>query len=156
MQAELSAADALQVKVGQKAELRVEGLPQPVSATVVRINPSASVGSRAVLVYLAIAPGTNLRHGLFAQGSLDIGSISTLAVPLSTVRTDKPQPYIQVIQGKEVQHKNVSLGPRSEVDGATLISITGVAEGTTVIAGTVGVLREGTQVKVIAPVKGAN
>jgi RND family efflux transporter MFP subunit len=156
MQAELSAADALQVKVGQKAELHVEGLTQPVSATVVRINPSASVGSRAVLVYLAIAPGTNLRHGLFAQGSLAIGSLSTLAVPLSTVRTDKPQPYIQVIQGQEVQHKNVSPGPRSEVDGATLISITGVAEGTSVVAGTVGVLREGTQVKVIAPVKGAN
>lgn len=155
MQAELNAADALQVKVGQKAELRVEGLPQSVSATVVRINPSASVGSRAVLVYLAIAPGADLRHGLFAQGSLAIGSLSTLAVPLSSVRTDKPQPYIQVIQGKQVQHLNVSLGPRSEVDGQTLVSITGAAEELSVISGSAGVLREGTQVKVATPVKGA-
>ena len=155
MQAELNAADALQVKVGQQAQLRVEGLTQPVLAKVVRINPSASVGSRAVLVYLAIAPGTDLRHGLFAQGSLAIGSLSTLAVPLSAVRTDKPQPYIQIIQGNQVQHINVSLGPRSEVKGQTLVSITGPSAGVSVISGTAGVLRAGTQVKVVTPVKEA-
>lgn len=155
MQAELSAADALQVKVGQKAELRVEGLQQPVSATVVRINPSASVGSRAVLVYLAIAPGTELRHGLFAQGALAIGSMTGLAVPLSAVRTDKPQPYIQIVQNQQVRHVAVTLGPRSEVDGQTLVSLTGATEGMRVISGAAGVLREGTQVKLAAPVQGA-
>jgi RND family efflux transporter MFP subunit len=155
MQAELSAADALQVKVGQQAQLRVEGLAQPVLAKVVRINPSASVGSRAVLVYLAIAPGTDLRHGLFAQGSLAIGSMSTLAVPLSAVRTDKPKPYIQTIQDQQVQHINVNLGPRSEVQGQTLVAITGPTEGVSVISGAAGVLREGTQVKVLAPLKEA-
>lgn len=156
MQAELSAADALQVKVGQKAALRVEGLSQPVSANVVRINPSATPGSRAVLVYLAIAPGTDLRHGLFAEGTLAIGSLNALAVPLSAIRTDKPQPYVQIVQGHEVQHKNVNLGPRSEVDGNTLVSITGITKGTSVIAGTVGALREGTQVKLASASKGAN
>ncbi|HEY8905146.1 MAG TPA: efflux RND transporter periplasmic adaptor subunit, partial [Rhodoferax sp.] len=96
MQAELNSADVLQVKVGQTAQLRVTGLAQTVSASVARINPSASVGSRAVLVYLSIAPGTALRDGLFAEGLLAIGTLDTLAVPLSAVRTDNPKPYVQV------------------------------------------------------------
>lgn len=155
MQAELSTADAMQVKVGQKALLHVEGLAQPLSASVARINPSASVGSRAVLVYLALAPGSDLRNGLFAEGLLATGTLDTLAVPLSAVRTDKPKPYVQVVTGDHVQHMDVNLGPRSEVNDQTLVSISGVPEGTTVISGTVGILREGTLVKLTAPAQGA-
>ncbi|MBB1075954.1 efflux RND transporter periplasmic adaptor subunit [Rhodoferax sp. 4810] len=155
MQAELSVADAQRVQVGQTAQLRVEGLEDPVTAKVVRINPSASVGSRAVVVYLAIAPNSTLRHGLFAQGLLSTGSLNTLAVPVSAVRSDKPQPYVQVVQGGKVHHLTVTLGARSEVDGQTLVSLTGLPDGATVLAGTVGMLREGTLVKVPAPVQGA-
>jgi len=155
MQAELSVADAQRVAVGQTAQLRVQGLQEPVSAKVARINPSASVGSRAVVVYLAIAPGSALRHGLFAQGLLSTGTLSTLAVPVSAVRSDKPKPYVQVVKDGKVQHLTVELGARSEVDGQTLVSLSGLPEGATVLAGTVGMLREGTLVKVPAPVQGA-
>jgi RND family efflux transporter MFP subunit len=154
MQAELSSADALQVKVGQKAQLRVNGLAQAISASVARINPSASVGSRAVLVYLSIAPDTVLRDGLFAEGVLAVGTLDTLAIPVSAVRTDKPQPYVQVVRGDHVQHVAVTIGPRSEVGDQTLVSISGVSQGTTVISGTVGVLREGTLVKLATPTEG--
>ncbi len=155
MQAELTVGDAQQVKVGQAAQLRIQGLAEPVSARVARINPSASVGSRAVVIYLAIAPGSALRHGLFAEGLLATGTVTTLAVPLSAVRTDKPQPYVQVVQGDVVQHVTVALGARSEVDGQTLVGVTGLAPGAIVLAGTVGVLREGTRVKMAAAAQGA-
>lgn len=155
MQAELTVGDAQQVKVGQTAQLRIQGLAEPVPARVARINPSASVGSRAVVIYLAIAPGSALRHGLFAEGLLATGTVTTLAVPLSAVRTDKPQPYVQVVQGDVVQHVTVALGARSEVDGQTLVGVTGLAPGATVLAGTVGVLREGTRVKMAAAAQGA-
>jgi hypothetical protein len=47
----------MQCAVGQMAQLQVDGSRQPVGgARVVRINPSASAGSRAVLVYLSIDP----------------------------------------------------------------------------------------------------
>lgn len=150
MQAELTVGDAQQVKVGQVAQLRIQGLAEPVAARVARINPSASVGSRAVVIYLAITPGNALRHGLFAEGLLATGTVTTLAVPLSAVRTDKPKPYVQVVQGDVVQHVTVALGARSEVDGQTLVGVTGLAPGATVLAGTVGVLREGTRVKMAA------
>lgn len=156
LESALSAADAAQVKVGQKAQLHIEGIAQTVSAHVVRINPSASVGSRAVLVYLAIEPNSALRQGLFAEGLLTTGALHTLSVPLTAVRTDQPKPYVQLIQATQVLHQNVELGPRSEVDGQTLVSVKGVPEGSTVIAGTVGVLRSGTPVKIASPEKVVN
>ena len=76
--------------------------------------------------------------------------LHTLAVPLSAVRSDKPRPYVQVIRENLVQHQNVELGARSDVNQQTLVSITGVPEGTVVIAGSVGSLRMGTPIKTTA------
>jgi hypothetical protein len=146
LEASLNAADSLQVKVGQSAQLTLDGTKQVVQAKVVRINPSASVGSRTVLVYLALAVDAKLRHGLFAQGDLNVGTVTTLALPLSAVRTDKPQPYVQLIQQNQVQHANVTLGPRGNLADLAMVAVTGVAEGNVVIDGAVGSLRVGTLV----------
>jgi RND family efflux transporter MFP subunit len=154
LEASLSAADSLQVKVGQSAQLTLDGTQQAISARVARINPSAAVGSRAVLVYLAIAPQASLRHGLFAQGLLTVGSVKTLALPLSAVRTDKPQPYVQLVNQNQVQHVNVTLGERGEADGITMVAVTGLPEGGVVIDGTVGSLRAGTLVTMTAVAAG--
>jgi hypothetical protein len=145
----MSAADAMQVKVGQKALLRVAGLTQPLTAMVVRINPSATADSRSVLVYLTLASGTLLRQGLFAEGNLTTGHLSTLAVSLSAVRTDKPQPYLQVLQANKVQHMTVVLGARGTLEDHPMVAVSGVPEGTTALEQSVGVLRPGTQVKLL-------
>lgn len=153
LEASLSAADSLKVQVGQLAQLTLEGAAQPLSAKVVRINPSAVVGSRAVLVYLALAPGANLRQGLFVQGALNTGSIRTLAVPLSAVRTDKPQPYVQTVVNGRVLHQTVEVGERGELNGQTMVSIKGLPEDTLILSGSVGALLPGTQVKTTTGVK---
>ncbi|MEY4099948.1 MAG: hypothetical protein RL300_1119 [Pseudomonadota bacterium] len=150
LEASLNAADSLNVKVGQSAQLTLDGSTRVIQAKVVRINPSASVGSRAVLVYLALAPEANLRHGLFAQGSLTVGVTKTLALPLSAVRTDKPQPYVQMIKENQVLHVNVTPGLRGDLAGATMVAVTGLPEGSVVIDGSVGSLRAGTLVKTTA------
>jgi RND family efflux transporter MFP subunit len=110
LEATLSAADSVAVRVGQNATLVVEGATQPVAARVVRINPSAQAGSRSVLVYLAIAQPEGLRQGLYAQGTLGTASTQALVVPLSAVRTDKPAPYVQVVEDGKVAHKPVRMG----------------------------------------------
>lgn len=155
LEASLNAADSLQVKVGQIAQLQLDGLTAPISAKVLRINPSASTGSRAVLVYLGLEPKLNLRHGLFAQGSLNVGLTKALALPLSAVRTDKPQAYVQVVSQNQVQHINVVMGPRGELAGQSMVAVTGVPEGSMVIDGRVGSLRVGTLVKVATTFQGA-
>ncbi|WP_100410444.1 efflux RND transporter periplasmic adaptor subunit [Acidovorax sp. 69] len=153
LEALLSPADSVAVRVGQKAQLVVEGISAPVPATVVRINPSAQVGSRTVPVYLRVdqtqaeAP---LRQGLFVQGTLDTGRADVLAVPLDAVRTDKPAPYLQTLNNGRVAHIQVKTGARAVVNGQTLVAVEGVPAGTSVVAGRIGSLREGTAVSTAA------
>lgn len=147
LEASLSASDSLQVRVGQSAQLSVEGSASTLSAKVTRVNPSAVAGSRAVLAYLALEPNAALRQGLFAQGQLQLGSARALALPLSAVRTDKPQPYVQTVQNGKVEHQTVEVGARGEQQGQSFAAVKGVAEGTQVLAGSVGPVRAGTAVK---------
>ena len=147
LEAALSAADSIEVRVGQQAVLQVEGSAQPVTARVARINPSAQAGSRSVLVYLAIESGAGLRQGMFAQGTLGTGTASALAVPLSAVRTDKPLPYVQVVEDNRVAHKSVQTGARGQADNEVMVAVQGVAPGAVVLKGNLGPLREGTPVK---------
>jgi len=156
LEASLSATDSLQVRVGQTAQLSVEGSATTVAAKVSRVNPSAVAGSRAVLAYLALAPHTTLRQGLFAQGQLSLGSTRALGLPLSAVRTDKPQPYVQTVQAGVVQHQAVDIVARGEAQGQTFAAIQGVPEGTQVLSGSVGPVRAGTAVKTAAVAKGGN
>ncbi|WP_210545128.1 efflux RND transporter periplasmic adaptor subunit [Rhodoferax sp. PAMC 29310] len=153
LEAPLNAADAMAVKVGQTAQLRIEGAADTTSARVVRINPSAAAGSRAVLAYLALAPTANLRQGLFAQGTLVTGQTTALALALNAVRTDKPQPYVQLVVTNQVAHQPVTLGQRGEFQGQAMVEIAGVSPGAVVIRGAVGALREGTPVTLAAGAK---
>lgn len=150
LEANVNAADSLQVRPGQTASLHIDGVEATLTARVVRINPSATSGSRAVPVYLALSPLPALRQGLFAQGSLSVGTLRALTVPLNAVRTDQPQPYVQLVQQGQVQRVGVQTGARSEQDGQTLVAITGVPEGALLVAGSVGPLRPGTRVN-LAP-----
>jgi RND family efflux transporter MFP subunit len=147
LEATLGAADSIEVRVGQEAQLQVEGSPRPLAARVVRINPSAQAGSRSVLAYLALADTTGLRQGLFAQGTLAIGRSRALALPLAAVRTDKPAPYVQVVDGDRVVHLPVQMGDRGDAGPDTWVAVTGVQPGAVVIRGHVGALQEGTKVK---------
>ena len=153
LEASVSAAESMDVRVGQSAKLRVEGTNQVVTARVVRINPSAVAGSRAVLVYLAIDNPSSLRAGLFAQGSLELGRKQALTVPLSAVRSDKPEPYVQTLVNQAVKHQPVTLGERGAFDTSTMVAVTGLPESATLLSGSVGALREGTAVKLSAVAK---
>ena len=156
LEASISPADSVAVRVGQQALLRIEGVAQPVAATVARINPSAQAGSRSVLIYLTVAAQPGLRQGLFAQGQLATETQRALAVPLNAVRTDKPLPYVQVVEGDRIAHRTVQTGVRGEVDGELWVAVQGVADGARVLRGAAGVVREGTQVKLAAPVAPAS
>jgi hypothetical protein len=147
LEASLSATDSLRVKIGQTAQVQIEGADQVLSARVVRINPSAVAGSRAVLVYLALKPATGLRQGLFAQGLLAIGNTKALALPLTAVRTDAPQPYVQWVRDGKVVHQTVELGARGEHLGETYVAVRGLQDNATVLAGTVGTVRDGASVQ---------
>ena len=150
VEAALPAQDASAVQVGLLAQLNIEGLSQPVPARVLRINPSAQAGSRSVLVYLGVAGAPGLRHGAFVQGQLGTRQVQALTVPLASIRTDKPQPYVQVIEGDTVRHVTVVPGARSSAQGEVRVALTELPEGTRVLAGSAGAVREGVKVNTAA------
>ncbi len=147
MEAALTPEDASRVRVGMTAKLQVEGVDEPVMAKVLRINPSAHMGSRSIVIYLGIAGREGLRQGLFAQGSLGTQNLQVLAVPVGSVRTDKPQPYVQVVQDGQVRHITVQTGVRSEGTQQSWVAVKGLSEGAQVLSASVGAVREGVQAK---------
>jgi RND family efflux transporter MFP subunit len=152
LEAAIAPEDVGGVQIGQAARLAVDGLAEPVAAKVARINPSTQAGTRAVMVYLSIAPQPGLRQGLFARGSIESQRKRSLVVPLSAVRVDQARPYLlEVVSGKIVQ-RGVALGLRGDAnfDGrleSAVEIVKGIADGATVLRGSAGTVRDGTAVK---------
>lgn len=160
LEASFSPAESLLLKPGQVAELRIEGSDAPLAAKLARINPSAQAASRSVTAYFNLQPSpqqaATLRQGLFVQGTLGTGSAEVLAVPLAALRTDKPAPYVQVVQDGRVRHQRVEPGARGQAGGATQavvewVAVQGLPEGSMVISGAVGVLPKGSAVRFTTP-----
>jgi multidrug efflux pump subunit AcrA (membrane-fusion protein) len=86
---------------------------------------------------------------------IDTDQAQVLAVPLSAVRTERTQAYVQTLVNGKVVYRNVTLGPRGQSEGSpdTWVGISGADADSTIISGAVGSLREGLSVKVNTPTK---
>ncbi len=151
--------DVVQLRLGQTALVQVDGLPQPMPARLVRINPSAQAGTRSVLAYLelpASAQAAGLRQGLFGRGQIELLRKRALVVPSNAVRYDQAKPYVlTVVDGKAVV-RPVTVGATGSVALSaapeSVLEITsGLEAGAAVLRGTVGALREGTRLRLPGP-----
>jgi RND family efflux transporter MFP subunit len=142
--------DVAQVRVGTSGRLQVEGVADPISAKVARINPSADPATRAVKVYLSVKGHPALRQGLYAQGQLTLDQQQTLVIPRATLRHDAAGDYVQVVRLGKVAHQRVTTGGEGSLpDDATapVVAITsGLVAGERVLKESLGVLAEGTLV----------
>ena len=155
LEASVAPEDVVQLRVGQFAQVQIDGLPDAVPARVVRINPSAQAGTRSVLAYLELAGSGNagsagLRQGLFARGSIELQRKPALVVPASALRFDQARPYVLAVVGGQAAARPVTIGSRGEVLMAgrseSAVELTsGVEPDTVVLRDTVGTLREGTR-----------
>lgn len=155
LEAAVAPEDVGGVRIGQTARLSIDGLSEAARATVVRINPGTQAGTRAVMVYLALQPQPGLRQGLFGRGSIELERKTTLVAPVSAVRVDQAQPYVLAVVGGKVSRRPVELGARGEarIDGSVQSAvevISGIPEGTPLLRGTVGAVREGSAVRLTA------
>jgi RND family efflux transporter MFP subunit len=146
LEATLTSAQAMNVKLGQIAKLNVEGTNEEVSAKVLRINPSTQTGSRSVLIYLGLQSHPMLRQGVFVQGSLGTQKVQAIVVPLESVRSDKTKPYVQVIRDDKVMHIQVDLGAKGEANGQAVMALKEIEEGALLLAPSAGAVRDGTLV----------
>ena len=146
LEATLTSAQAMNVKLGQIAKLNVEGTNEEVSAKVLRINPSTQTGSRSVLIYLGLQSHPLLRQGVFVQGSLGVQKVQAIVVPLESVRSDKTKPYVQIIRDDKVMHIQVELGAKGEANGKAVMALKEIEEGAQLLAPSAGAVRDGTMV----------
>ena len=146
LEATLTSAQAMNVKLGQIAKLNVEGTREEVSAKVLRINPSTQTGSRSVLIYLGLQSHPMLRQGVFVQGSLGTQKVQAIVVPLESVRSDKTKPYVQAIRDDKVMHIQVELGAKGEANGQAVMALKEIEEGALLLAPSAGAVRDGTLV----------
>ncbi len=150
LEAAVAPEDVLQLRVGQVAQVVIDGLAGPVAAKVSRIAPSTQTGTRSVMAYLELANTSGLRQGLFGRATVALQRKAALVVPTSALRHDQALPYVLTLEnGRAVSH-NVTIGGRGEVliDGRleSAVEITeGLSEGAVVLRSTVGALRAGTR-----------
>ena len=150
LESNLPSVELPNLKLGQLAQLRVEGAEGRVTARLVRVNPSAQLGTRTFLIYLRIEQPAGqklvLRQGLFAEGLLNASSTRVLAVPLKSVRTDQVLPFVQLVREGKVHHQTVTLGLRGMADSEEMVAVEGLREGDLLIKGATGLLRQGSKV----------
>ncbi len=150
MEALVPTADIPQVKVGQQAELQVEGFSQKLFiGKVDRINPSAAKGSRSIVVHLRIAsPDRRLRGGMFAQGNLAISAaLSAIVVPETALRWQGEQASVMAIEDGRLVERPVVPGIRNESSGDIEIT-SGLAAGSRVVIGEMANLYSGQSVHI--------
>ncbi len=56
------------------------------------------------------------------------------------------------VDGERAVQRPVTPGRRGRVDGVEWVEVSGVDDGATLLAGTVGIVRDGTRVRVTLPV----
>jgi membrane fusion protein, multidrug efflux system len=156
LEAAVAPDDVVKLRVGQAARVAIDGVVQPVAAKVTRIAPSAQTGTRTVLAYLLLESPEGLRQGLFARATVDLQRQQALVVPVSALRYDQAKPYVLTLEDGKAVQRVVSTGARGEVpiDGkreAAVEIVEGLSPGAVVLRGTVGALREGTLLKLVAP-----
>ncbi len=169
LEAAVAPEDVVRIAVGAPAVLRVDGLDAPLTARVVRLNPSAQAGTRAVMVYLAVDAAPGLRQGLFAQGHITLPAQPALAVPASAIRNDQAQPYVLVVDDGRATARRVvpgssgegRLAPDQPLEILTAVASAPVPAGAAsaaalllplqpgqwVLRGSVGALRDGAPVR---------
>lgn len=149
LEAAIAPDDVVNLRVGQRVQLQVDGLPDALAGTVARINPGTQSGTRAVLAYVAVDGHPALRQGLFARGAVELQRKPALVVPQSALRSDQSKPFVLVADGNRAVQRTVTPGLRGEVDFGSgrepAVEVTaGLAEGEVVLRGTVGSLPAGT------------
>ncbi|KAF0814142.1 Multidrug resistance protein MdtA [Andreprevotia sp. IGB-42] len=123
-----------EVRVGQTAQLQVDGFAQAFTGQVSRINPSVDAGSKSVQVYISIPNEQGLlRDGLFGQGRVlvDVRK-GVLVLPVAAVREENGKHYVLVVEGNTLKRHEVTPGAtdpataRQEITG-------GLSEGAIVL-----------------------
>jgi RND family efflux transporter MFP subunit len=136
LDAQVPASDIPRVKVGQDVQFKVDGFgARGFAGKVLRINPAAEAGSRAMLVYIGVDnPDGVLRAGMFAKGVVTTEkSAAHPLLPIGAVQQQDGKDVVYRVDSGKIVVQPVKLGLKNEDDGL-VEALDGVAAGATVLA----------------------
>jgi membrane fusion protein (multidrug efflux system) len=154
MEVAVPTSDIIGIAPGQEVTVRVEGLPQPLPASVVRINPATQAGSRSIMTYLQLDnPQNRLRAGMFGEARLTLAKkAGVLAAPPSALQVNGDSAYVYAIEQDKLVRRQVRTGITGSDGDATLIEVTGGLEpGARIVRSNLGNLPAGATVRVLQP-----
>jgi membrane fusion protein (multidrug efflux system) len=154
MEVAVPTSDIIGIAPGQEVTVRVEGLPQPLPASVVRINPATQAGSRSIMTYLQLDnPQNRLRAGMFGEARLTLAKkAGVLAAPPSALQVNGDSAYVYAIEHDKLVRRQVQTGITGSDGDATLIEITGGLDpGARIVRSNLGNLPAGATVRVLQP-----
>ncbi|HEX2280842.1 MAG TPA: efflux RND transporter periplasmic adaptor subunit [Thermomicrobiales bacterium] len=131
----VSTRDIARLSVGQKAELKIDGLEgRTVTGTVDRISPMANEGSRFVPVYLRLEnTDGRLWSGMFATGSILVRETKeALVLPSTSLREDTDGEFVLKLEDNRLVRQPVTVSTRW--NGGNTVEISdGVMPGDTIV-----------------------
>jgi RND family efflux transporter MFP subunit len=148
--AQMPAADVIRMKVGQTAEVSLEGFGDRVfSGRITRISPTTQPGSRSIPVYVEIVDRHEaLRGGLFGTGTVTVQEKGhALAVPASAMRKDEQGDYVLVVENGTLLRKPV--GAVRTWSRGELVEVKGLESGMTVVSAPLPGLHAGQKVRIV-------
>ena len=148
--AQMPAADVIRMKVGQTAQVTLEGFGDRVfNGKITRISPTTQAGSRSIPVYVEITDRHEaLRGGLFGTGSVTVQEKGhALAVPAPAMRKDDQGEYVLVVEDGTLVRKPV--GAVRTWSRGELVEVKGLESGMTVVSAPLPGLHAGQKVKIV-------
>ena len=153
LEALVPASDIPRVQIGQGVRFNVDGFEQRVfTGEVVRINPAAETGSRALIVYVAVinADGA-LKSGMYATGGITLRTAAQVpVVPVAALRSSEGVSTVLRINSGKTVEQVVKTGLRNDAEG--MVEITeGLVPGMQVLAVRLDGIKAGSLVKLPTP-----
>jgi membrane fusion protein, multidrug efflux system len=133
--APVPATEIAQVKVGQAVTFTVSGFAdKKFEGRVLRINPVADAGTRAIMVYVRVSnSGLSLKGGMYARGDIATGAAGEgMTVPLEALHSDANGSWVLVLKDGRLEKRVIDVAGRDE-RGNRLAVRSGLAEGETVV-----------------------
>ncbi|HTP70782.1 MAG TPA: efflux RND transporter periplasmic adaptor subunit [Burkholderiaceae bacterium] len=136
---------------GMPVQVRVEGMPVPVTGQVARIAPMAEPGTRSIGVVIALPnPKETMRAGQYALARVDLpDDTRRLTVPLTALSSSSGQDQVWVIAEGTLLRRAVTLGRRDEAKGRVEV-LSGLTDDAQVLGVRFDNLREGARATVVA------
>jgi RND family efflux transporter MFP subunit len=130
--AEVAAPQLTRLKPGQVATVIPVG-GDPIRGSLRRVSPSVDTQTRHGVVYVDLPGGSAAKAGMFARGSIDIGTSSAaLTLPQAAVLLRDGFHYVlKVGPDSRVIQTKVQIGQR---DGGRIEILAGIDAGSTVVA----------------------